>query len=206
MRPTSRRIASRRSHSIEVVALARERDHLALEQLDLVDDHRERIVDLVREPDRDLAERRELILAQDLAQILGEADRAVLLAALVVEQRPGDRDGDALARLREELGLEGLDDARAAVSRRAHRAHHALGLVEIGVELRDVDAEDLRRRVAEDARRAVVVVDDLAVAIGRHDDVGGARDQALEPSPASATWPLECSARPGRSRSPGHFP
>ena len=34
--------------------------------------------------------------------------------------------------------------------------------------------------VAEDARRAVVVVDDVALAVGRHDDVGRARDQALE--------------------------
>ena len=79
-------------------------------------------------------------------------------------------------------GAEGLDDAaRRRSSGAAHRRHHALGLVEVGIELADEGAEHLVGLVAEDLRGAVVVVDDRALAVGGDHDVGGARDQLLEP-------------------------
>jgi len=64
------------------VPLPSQTEDVLLEEIELVHDHGERIVDLVREPDRHLAQRRQLVLAQDLAQVLGEADRAVLVVRL----------------------------------------------------------------------------------------------------------------------------
>ena len=60
------------------VALSGEPLDLVLQKLDLVQDHGQRIVDLVGEADGHLAQGGQLVLAQDLAQVLGEADRAVL--------------------------------------------------------------------------------------------------------------------------------
>jgi hypothetical protein len=88
--------------------------------------------------------------------------------------------GDVLRRLRAERGLERLDDAATAVSVAAHRLHHALGLGETRVERDDVVAEDLVDLVAENPRRAVVVVDHAPGAVGGDDDVGRSRDQPFE--------------------------
>ena len=78
MRAISRRIGVEPLDLDRARRARRRAADVALEQLRLVQDHRERVVDLVREADRHLAERRELVLVQDLAQVLGEADRAVL--------------------------------------------------------------------------------------------------------------------------------
>jgi hypothetical protein len=163
------------------VAVAGEGFDLALEQVHLVEDHGERVVDLVGEADGHLAQRRELVLAQDAAQVLGEADRAVLLAPLVGEQCPRDGDGDALARLGAEGGLKRLHDPGASVTGTAHRGHDPLGLVDVGVDLGHELAEDLPRPVAQDAGGTVVVVHHHALAVGGHNDVCRARDQLLEP-------------------------
>ena len=69
------------------VTLSRQHLDLALQQLCLIEDHRQGIVDLVGESDRHLAQGRKLVLAQDLAQILRESDRPILLAGVVIEHR-----------------------------------------------------------------------------------------------------------------------
>src|SRR5207253_9795794 len=56
----------------------------------VVDDHLERVVDLVGEPDRHLAECGELIVATDLAQVLREADGAELRSVGVADDRARD--------------------------------------------------------------------------------------------------------------------
>ena len=162
------------------VALPREARHFALQQIHLVEDHRQGVVDLMGEAHGHLAQGRELILAQDLTQVLGEADRAVLLALLVAQDRSGDGDGDALAGLGEEGGLEGLDDVGPAVTGLAHGLHHALRLGEVRVETGGVLAEDFLGAVAQAPRRAVVVIVDVAIAVGGDDDVSRARDELLE--------------------------
>ncbi len=172
----ARELAADRVESLQLdraLGLAGDALDVALEQLGLIQDHGERIVDLVGDADRHLAERRELVLAQDLAQVLGEADGAVGLAALVAHDRARDRDRDLLAALREEARLQRLHAAAA----RAHGLHHALGFVEARIQLGDEAAEDLGVGVAEALLGAVVVVDDGALAIGRDDDVGRPLDE-----------------------------
>ena len=70
----------------------------------------------MRQADGDLAERDELVVATDLPQVLREADRPRLDAALVVDDAPGDRDRDLLAAFRGEDRLEVLDLARAILA------------------------------------------------------------------------------------------
>jgi hypothetical protein len=148
----------------------------------------------VREADRHLTERGELLLVQELAQVLGEADGAVLLAVLVDQNGAGDRDRNLLAGLGQERGAEGLDDPLAAVLRAPHRGRDALRFFEARVELAHEGAEHLGLRVAEARLRTVVVVDDDALAVGRHHDVGGACDQLLEPlfGERNGETPLRC--------------
>src|SRR5205823_10958670 len=66
-----------------------------LEQVQVVDDDLEGVVDLVGEADRDLAEQRELVVTTNIAQVLGEADRADLLSLVVADDGTRDRDRDA---------------------------------------------------------------------------------------------------------------
>src|SRR5206468_223027 len=134
--------------------------------------HLERVVALVREADRHLAQGRELVVTADLAQVLGEADRAELVAFGVADDRAGDQDRDADAVLRHE--------GRLAVLALPHRRHHLAGLGEVGIEARHVLAEDLVRRVAEGLPRAVVVEGDGTLAIDGDHDVRGALEQLLE--------------------------
>ena len=119
MRAISRRIASSALDLDRALALAGERADVALEQLGLVQDHRERVVDLVREADRDLAERRELVLVQDLAQVLREADRAVLDAPRSSSRiAPEIATGMCSPAFETKRGAEGLDDARRRLGAR----------------------------------------------------------------------------------------
>ena len=65
----------------------------------------------------------------------------------------------------------------------AHCAHHALRLVEVGIEAAHERAEHLLLRVAEVAPRAIVVVDDGALAGGGDDDVARTVNQPLQSFP-----------------------
>ena len=180
MRATSRRIASRRSFSTEQSHSPASRSDLALEQRRLVHDHGERIVDLVGETDRDLAQGRELVLAADLAQVLRIADRAVFDALVVIEDRAGDRDGNVLPGASDEGRLERLDPGLTAVLGTPHRAPDPARLVDRRIEEADEFAEHLLGLVAEGVVGAVVEVDDAPLAIGGDDDVGRAIRESLE--------------------------
>ena len=147
---------------------------------DLALDHGERVVDLVREADRHFAEHRELVASLQLGHVLREADRALLLVVLVVEDHAGDRDVELVAVLRDERRREVHDPAGAAVLGAAHGGHHAARFVERRVELDHVAPDDLEARVAEVLPRTVVVVLDHAIGVGRDDDVGRNLDQTLE--------------------------
>jgi hypothetical protein len=162
------------------IPLARERVDVPFQQLGLVEHHGQRIVDLVGEAHGDLAQRRELVLVQDLTQVLREPDGAVLAALFVVEQRARDRHGDLLTGLGQVGGLEARADAGTTGARVPHRLHHALRLGDVGVEPSDEGPQDLLGPVAEDLRRAVVVVGHETLAVRGANDVGGARDEALE--------------------------
>jgi hypothetical protein len=142
------------------------------EEVQVVDDHLEGVVDLVRDADRHLAEGGELVLAADLAQVLGEADRAELAAGRIADDRARDHHRDALPAL-------GHED-RLAVLARAHRGHHLAGLRDVGIEARHVLAQDLLWRVAERLACTVVVEADGAVDVDGDHDVRGALEQLLE--------------------------
>src|SRR6185369_11579425 len=140
----------------------------ALEQLDLVDEHLERIVDLVREADSELSERDQLVVLAQPLDVLGKADAPLLAAFLVVDDRAGDRHRNAVSVLGDELGLEGFDLAFAV----AHRVHHAAGFFFVGVEAGDGSSEDLVGVVTERVLGTGVVENDYAFAVHGHDDVG----------------------------------
>src|SRR5881397_577206 len=171
---------------VETLALddeVRVRGHLGdvpLEQVQVVDDDLEGVVDLVREADRDLAEERQLVVAADLTQVLGEADRAGLRSLVVADDAARDRNGDAGAVLGDEDGLVVLGLSRRFAVAEPHGAHDLAGLREVGVEPGHVLPEHLLRRVAERAPCSVVVEDDGPRAVHGDDDVGRAREQLLE--------------------------
>ena len=80
IRATAAWIESKRSLSTMKSSSRADACDVLLEQVQVVDDDLERVVDLVRQADRDLAERGQPVVPADLAQVLGEADRAQLLA------------------------------------------------------------------------------------------------------------------------------
>jgi hypothetical protein len=113
----------------------------------------------------------------DLAQVLREPDGAH--RALAADDRAGDRDRDALRRLRDEGRVEVADASGPALAG-LHRIHHLACLREVWIQARHVLAEHVAGRVAERLTRAVVVEGDDAVPIDGDDDVGGILEQLLE--------------------------
>ena len=162
------------------VPLADDPLDVAFEQLGLVQDHGQRIVDLVAEPDRHLAQRRQLLPFQDLADVLGESDRAVLCAGVVVEDGAGDGDGNLRAVVGDVRGLDARGHAHAAELGAPHARHHALGLFEGQVELLHRCAHDLGGAVAEQLGGPVVVEGDGSTLLGGDHHVGRSSDQLLQ--------------------------
>ena len=151
----------------------------ARQQVEIVGDGFQRIVDLVREADRDFAGRRELLAMAHQADVAGEADRAGRGAVLLVDDRARDRDRDQLAVLAAEHGLE-VRDAPRILAGGAHRLHHAARFLQRRVNGGDLLADDFFGGVVQVFARSVVVEDDRAATVDRDDDVGGAFDQTLE--------------------------
>ena len=135
----------------EILVRADARDVL-LDQVEIVDDHLERVVDLVRHPDGDLAERGEAVVTADRAEVLGESDRPQLLAGIGLDDGPRDGDRKQRAALGDEDRLEvahlALHVRAVAV---AHGGHDLAGFRLVGIQPRDVLAQHLFGRVAERA-------------------------------------------------------
>ena len=163
-----------------VVGRRRLLPQVALEQLDVVDEHLEGVVDLVREPDREFAERQQSVVLTQHANVLEEADAAEFAAAVVVDDGARDRHRHRGAGLVDQFGLEVLDQAGAVDRFVTHRAEHRTGVVDATVEPFDRTAEHFVGFVAERVLGAVVVEDDLALAVDRDDDVGRTLEQPLE--------------------------
>ena len=132
----------------------------------------------MREADCYFAGGRELLVMPHAPNIAGEADRADLIAVVVVDERPGDHDRDELAVLVAEVGLEAGDFA--LVGRLAHRLHDEARVVERRIDARAVFADDFVGAVAEAGARAVVVIVHDAAFIDGNYDVRRTLDETLE--------------------------
>src|SRR5580658_7107195 len=132
----------------------------------------------MREADCYFAGSCELLVMPHAPDVAREADRADLIAVVVVDERPGDHDLDELAVLVAEVGLEAGDFA--LVGRLAHRLHDEARVVERRIDARAVFADDFVGAVAEAGARAVVVIVYGAAFIDGNYDVRRTLDETLE--------------------------
>src|SRR5262249_21362570 len=114
---------------------------------------------------------RQTIFAANLADVLGEANRADFQTRVVVQNGSGDRHRQLLSPTIDEQGLEVLDIPRPAEVAAAHGLHDALSLGERRVDLDDALSEDLGGGIAEGFFGAVVVEYDRPSAVDGDDDV-----------------------------------